>query len=239
MIKRVVIGVVAALVILGGAGYYFFGARATQGIAAPAFVGMQIQGVNAEIANALGRSDTNGVLVRDVALGGPADVSGFQRGDLIVRFGDQTVDSFETMLRLVTAARAEAVVPVTVLRHGSETVIKLKTGQWTEAWKVDKDAVLPLPQFGLTVAALTNDVRTRYNLPWGSIGLVVARHDSDLAKGIDLQPGEIIVQVNQQTVWMPEHITREINNARSAGRGSLLLLVQGVSGYRFSLLPTR
>jgi hypothetical protein len=38
---------------------------------------------------------------------------------------------------------------------------------------------------------------------------------------------------------MPEHMTREINNARSSGRASLLLLVQGVSGYRFSLLPTR
>jgi hypothetical protein len=100
----------------------------------------------------------------------------------------------------VGAARAEAVIPVTVVRRGSETVIKLKTGQWTEAWRVEKEAILPLPQFGLTVAALTNDVRSRYSLPWGSVGLVVAQLDPDRAKGLDLQPGEIIVQINQQTV---------------------------------------
>lgn len=131
MLKRVMIGLVA-VILAAGAGYYFLAVRPSPGIAAPAFVGMQIQGVNAEIANALGRSNTKGVLMRDIALGGPADAAGFQRGDLILRFGDQEIENFDEMPRLVGAARAEAQVPVTVLRRGSESSINLKTGQWTE-----------------------------------------------------------------------------------------------------------
>ena len=47
------------------------------------FTGMQIQGMSEKIAKALGRKAADGVLVRDVALGGPADRAGIHRGDLI------------------------------------------------------------------------------------------------------------------------------------------------------------
>ena len=40
------------------------------------FTGMQIQGMSQQTASALGLKSTDGVLVRDVALGGPADKAG-------------------------------------------------------------------------------------------------------------------------------------------------------------------
>ena len=55
------------------------------------FSGMHVQGVNLSIAKALGMSKPRGVLVRDVALGGPANKAGIQRGDLILNFDNLKV----------------------------------------------------------------------------------------------------------------------------------------------------
>lgn len=235
MLKQISIGA-AVIAVAAGVAWYVLQPKASN---EPAFVGLQIQGVNADIAMALGQSNVYGVLVRDVALGGPSDRAGFQRGDLIVRFADQTIDNFETMLRLVGAAKANASIPVRILRRGEEITLTLKAGGWTEAWKVEKTSAAALPQLGLTFLGLTQDVRTQFNLPWGSLGVVVAKIDADVAKGVDLSVGEVVMQVNQLSIWTPEQLQKEYAEAKRSGRLNLLLLVQGINGFRFVLLPVR
>ena len=58
-----------------------------------AFVGMQVQGISKSVARALGYNNGQGVLVRDVYLGGPANKGGIQRGDLILKFGDSVFEN--------------------------------------------------------------------------------------------------------------------------------------------------
>jgi serine protease Do len=238
MSKRLLMGLAAAVVVAAGAAYYFFFVLNPRGSNQPAFVGMEIQGVNVDIAAALGRPNTNGVLVRDVAVDGPAGVAGFRRGDLIVRFDGQEIDSFDAMLKLVGAARADTRIPITLIRRGQELTLDLHPAAWTEAWKVERDADASIPQIGLTVAALSPEIRKRLNLPWGAVGVGVIRLDAE-AKGMDLQPGEVIVQVNQQLIWQPDQLQREYAATKVAGRANMLLLVQGVAGFRFSLMPVR
>lgn len=226
----------AVLTVAAALGYYIVDSRGSD---QPAFVGMQIQGLNPDMAEALGRTGPAGVLIRDIALGGPADEAGFRRGDLIVKFDGQPIDGFETMLQLVGAARADARIPVTVVRRGEETAITLRSGRWTEAWKAERASSLAIPQIGLTLSSLTSDVRARFNLPWGSLGLVVSAIDPEIASVLDLRAGEIVAQVNQQTVWTPEQVQSEVAQAKQMGRKTLLVLVQGVGGFRFSLVPVQ
>ena len=63
------------------------------------FTGMQVQGMSVKIANALGRKSLNGVLVRDVALGGPSDRAGFRRGDLILEYGGKKIENFDSLVK--------------------------------------------------------------------------------------------------------------------------------------------
>ena len=51
-------------------------------------------------ASALGLKETIGVLIRDVALGGPADMAGFRRGDLIIEYANQKIDTFEKLVKV-------------------------------------------------------------------------------------------------------------------------------------------
>lgn len=204
-----------------------------------AFVGMQLQGSTPDIAKALGLAKPGGVLVRDVALGGPSAAAGFQRGDLILRFAGKDVDTFETLLGLVKGLNAGDKVPVAVLRHGATVDLTLETGTWPESWRVTQSAFGAIPEVGLTLASLTEKVRDSFSVRWGSTGVVVTLVNAEKAQNMDLQRGELIRQVNQEDVWLPDQLIDKFQEAKKNGHASLLLLVEGVAGFRFSLLPVR
>ena len=63
--------------------------------AEPAFIGMQVQGISEKAALAFKAENIEGVLVRDVALNGPANLAGIHRGDIIIQFAGIKVDNFD------------------------------------------------------------------------------------------------------------------------------------------------
>ena len=211
-----------------------------------AFLGMQIQGMAPEAAAALGRSNTRGVMVRDVGLGTPANKAGLQRGDLIVEFAGKDVDSFETMLAIAGSLKAGQSAELIVIRRGREKELVLKAEKWPSAWNVPKDAFAIVPDIGITLSAISPKVRERFGLRWGTTGVVVTLIDEEKVKALDrlmdLKRGEVIIQINQKPVWRPDQVMNAYEEAQSAGREALLLLVEGSeggarNGFRFSLLP--
>ena len=208
-----------------------------------AFVGMQIQGVEPVIAEALGLEQARGVLIRDVALSGPSDRAGFERGDLILEFAGKDIDTFKRLVSIVTRLKAGSKVPVTVLRRGKEIELTLETGSWPQGWRIGKDSFFTIPQVGVTLAAATQKVRKQFGLRWGSVGVVVTLVDQEKAKGTDLKRGELVVQIDQESVWTPRQVAAKYAEAKAKGRKTLLLLVEGSegirNGFRFSLLPVR
>jgi len=204
-----------------------------------AFVGMQVQGVSQTVAAAIGIDKPEGVLVRDVALGGPANKSGIHRGDMIVSFAGTEIDTFEKLVGKVKELQAGDTVPITVLREGKSLKLNMQTVTWSAAWQVKRGIFASLPAIGLTLTALTPKVRERFGLRWGSTGVVITLIDPEKATNLDLQRGEIIHQVNQKLIWDPNELVKLYIEAKGQGRKSLLLLVEGVSGFRFSILKVK
>ena len=87
---------------------------------------------------------------------------------------------------------------MTVIRGGRKTTVTMLTGQWAPKWRITTNASGAIPQAGLTVVALTDEVKKRFNLPWGVHGIVVSKIEPDILSGTDLKVGEVIVQVNQR-----------------------------------------
>ena len=205
----------------------------------PAFVGMQVQGVSKSVAAAFGIDKPEGVLVRDIALGGPADKSGIRRGDMIVSFAGTEIDTFEKLVVKVRELKAGDSVPITVLRQGKNLELTMVTTKWSPAWQIKKGIFASIPSVGLTLTALTPKVRERFGIRWGSTGVVITLIDPEKASSLDLQRGEIIHQVNQQPVWDPNELVKMYTKAKAQGKKNLLMLVEGVSGYRFSILKVK
>ena len=89
------------------------------------------------------------------------------------------------------------------------------------------------------VAAITDKIREQFGLRWAAVGVVVTLVDPEKAKAkkVDLQRGEVIIQVNQKDIWDPRQLMDMYKEAKEQGRKYLLLLVEGVKGYRPSVIP--
>ena len=188
------------------------------------FTGMQVQGITPALA---------------AALGGPADKAGVMRGDLIVVFVGETIDTFKRLVSVVGGIKVGQKVPLTVLRRGSKVSLTLKAGKRSEKWRVTKAAFAILPAVGLTLSSITGKVRKSFALRWGSNGVVITLVDETKAQNMDLKRGEVILQVNQDEVWKPDQVVAKYRQAKKKGVKHLLLFVDGIGGYRFSLLPVR
>ena len=203
------------------------------------FVGLQAQGINSAVASALGLNDAKGVLVRDVAPGGPADVAGLRRGDLLMKLAGEEIDSFERLLQIVNKTAPNQQIPAAVYRAGKTVDLSVKVGKWPQSWKIERDSTGHLPEAGLTMVALTPKMRDRFSVRWGSVGVLVTLVDESKAPGIGLKRGEVIQQVNQEEVWLPDHVIARYKQAKTAKRSTLLLLVEGLEGYRYVALAIR
>lgn len=203
------------------------------------FVGMQIQGMSPLLANALGLAKVKGVLVRDIALGGPADAAGFQRGDLITQFNGTQIDEFQQLTAAVGALKPDSKVDVVVMRNMKDVSLTLAPGIWPKAWNINKVSFSGIGGSGVTVSTLTAKVRKRFKIRWGATGVVVTLIDKDRALAMDLLRGDVIVQVNQETVWLPKRVEEIISEAKNAKKEAVLLLVERVDGFRFVVFPLK
>ena len=84
-------------------------------------------------------------------------------------------------------------------------------------------------------------MRKNFGVKWGSIGVLVTLLDKDTVAGLsrlmDLKQGDLILQVDQEKVWLPTQVVRKYIAAKKAKRPSMLLLIEGKRGFRFSVLP--
>ena len=203
------------------------------------FSGMHVQGVNDAIAKALSLPKPEGVLVIDVALGGAADVARIKRGDRITHFNGAKIDTFKRLVSVVTKTRPGQNVEVKIQRKRRTLDLKMKLGSKPASWKVAQGAVINLTAIGLTLASITPRIRERFNLRWGSVGVLVTLIDPAFADRMLLRRGDVIVQINQSDVWRPDQIKQQYDAAKRAGRAQLLMLIERTDGFRYMMLPVK
>lgn len=84
------------------------------------YLGVETAEVSKENMAKLGLREVRGIAIEKVTPNSPAHAAGLQVGDVIVKFGDDTVTSVRKFSRLVGEVAPDHRVKVTVLRGGSE-----------------------------------------------------------------------------------------------------------------------
>ena len=91
-------------------------------------VGVALQDLSPDIAEALGLDAAKGALIAAVKPGSPAAASGLARGDVVRSFAGKPVSDGRDFARFVADSDAGETVPVTVIRNGRETALNLRIG---------------------------------------------------------------------------------------------------------------
>tara|TARA_R110000787_G_scaffold23762_3_gene67726 strand:- start:143890 stop:144672 length:783 start_codon:yes stop_codon:yes gene_type:complete len=201
------------------------------------FLGLQVQGMSPKIAAALQLDVQVGVMVRDISIDGPAAHAGIQRGDLIVKLNDQSIDTFERLMQASEALNPGDVIELEIRRQGEKETLQMTVGAWLESWQVSESAFAAQPELGLTFGALTPKLRKRMGVRWGTTGVMVTVSDDQFVSVTPLRRGDVVVQINQKPVWKPEQFLNAYSAAKKAGRPSLLMLVERSDGFKFMLQP--
>jgi Do/DeqQ family serine protease len=87
------------------------------------WLGVSLQPLNDDLAQALGAPKGKGAVVARVLPGGPAEKAGLLQNDVIVRFGDAAVEDLQQLQRLVGDAPVDRPVTLRVLRQGKEVSV--------------------------------------------------------------------------------------------------------------------
>ena len=210
------------------------------------WLGVNIQSVNDEIAETLGLpGKARGALVAAVQDGGPAKAAGIKPGDVVLTFDGHDVVDMHHLPRIVAETPIDKVVKVGIWRGKKLLTLDVKVGELKENPQVaaaTKEAPpAPPPSgtkiLGLTVANLTPDLRSHFQIAEATSGVVVTdvAHDSSASdKGI--RPGDVIVEVTQQEVKTPAQIAAKIDEAKKQGHKSVLLLVDHGGDLHFVVL---
>ncbi|MFT8644089.1 DegQ family serine endoprotease [Gluconacetobacter sp.] len=209
------------------------------------WIGVRIQDVTQDIADGLGLKAAHGALIAGVEAKGPAAAAKLQVGDVIQTLNGKEIDG-RALPRLMADTAPGQVVKLGVWRHGQAVTASVTVGALPED---PKEAPAPKPDakaqgsvqlqgLGLTVGAIDDVARQKFNLAEGQKGVVVTSVAQDgAAADRGLRAGDVITQVQQAEVATPADLRRSVDAARAKHRRSILFLVQNADGLRWVPLP--
>ena len=198
------------------------------------WLGVRILDVTERAANRLRLSGSpRGALVSIVNESGPSD--GIVRhDDVILEFDGRPVPDSEGLSDMVRASRAGETVRLRVWRDrgiATLTVTLGDLGRAEAAGLLRHEDIETLDTIGLTVALMTQARRRQFSIQGDVRGVVVVDVIPGAPAADDgIVVGETIVEVSQITVMTPAEVTNRVDDARRAGRRSVLLLVSSPGG---------
>jgi serine protease Do len=203
------------------------------------YLGVGIEAIDRERAEALGLPAARGALVGEVRPGGPAERAGIQTGDVVLSVNGRQVDDANSLTRQVAATRAGQTIRLEVLRGGQRRTLNVVSGTRPSQQEL---AALDNPNgggpnapdapaqprgpavLGMNLSPLDAPARARYSIGPSVRGVVIERVESNSdAAEKGLRRGMVITRVNDRPVATVADIQSTIEAARRAGRPSVLL----------------
>lgn len=162
-------------------------------------IGVQIEGVNKEVAESIGLGKPYGALVRGVESGSPAEKAGVEAGDIIIKFDGKMIEKSSDLPRLVGNTKPGSKSVLTVFRRGtskdlSVTIVEIEADKPTAKAQSqdDKPKISAAGQaYGLAVSDLSEALKKELKVKGG----VKVDAATDAAARAGLREGDVILSV--------------------------------------------
>ncbi|MBH5321691.1 Do family serine endopeptidase [Aurantiacibacter sediminis] len=214
------------------------------------YLGVQIQPVNDDIAEALGIEDDRGELIQMVQPDEAAERAGLRAGDVVLTVDGETITPDNTLSYIVANIAPGTTVPVTFIRDGERRSVNVTVGRRPSAEEMrqqqmfqnedDDDQAAPSDgdgssmieeALGIRAVAINPNIARQLGISPDTTGLAIVSVDpsSDAARR-GLQRRVVISRANGREVESLADLEAVIADARDAGRGAILLRVQARGG---------
>lgn len=193
-------------------------------------IGVVIQEVTKELAESFGLAKPQGALVNSVEKGGPADKSGVEQSDIILKFDGKVVSSSSDLPRIVASTRPGSKVPAQVWRKGAMKDLTITVGELQEDKKAEKQSRKPakagdsIAKLGMTLSELTADQKKELGVAGG---LLVEDAQGNAARA-GIRKGDVLLAINNQDIKSLEQLN-QIVGGFDKSRSVALLIRRGDS----------
>jgi serine protease Do len=168
----------------------------SKGIVSRGWLGIVINEVNRELAEAFEMDRPRGALVAKIFPDSPADKAGFEVGDVVVSFNGQDVETSASLPPMVGSTGVGSTVTVEVLRKTEERSLQVRIEELPE-----NDVIATLGRdtssgeaAGITLTDLSEEERKALDLDYGIKVTAVSAGGAGEAAG--LRPGDVVLELN-------------------------------------------
>ncbi|HUF56318.1 MAG TPA: Do family serine endopeptidase [Thermohalobaculum sp.] len=178
------------------------------------WLGVQIQEVTPEIAQAVGLEDARGTIVADVMADSPS-VGKLEAGDVIVEYDGTPVGETRDLPRLVAATEAGSEVELGIWRDGEQKTVEVTIGALdTERLAMAAPSQQPKgedpessEELGATLAGLDPETRKSLGIDDDAEGVVVTSlKRGGAAADAGLRVGDVILEIGSEPVARPDEV---------------------------------
>lgn len=202
-----------------------------QGAVIRGWIGVSIQGVNEDMAKALGMPKPKGAMVISNAKDGAAEEAGILPSDVIIKFDDKDIDEMKMLPQIAAETPIGKKIKVVVIRRGEEKTLSVKV-QKMPVNLDEKDETYPDKKFKTTnvlamgLLDLNMEVKKEYKIE-DKKGVLVA--EVKLASKVSeagIVVGDIILSANQVPVKSIKSLQKIILGEINKEKDVILLLIK-------------
>jgi serine protease Do len=210
------------------------------------WLGVAIQAITPSIAKSLGMTpdQPTGALVASVSPNSPAAKAGLKQGDVILSANGHAIKNVHELPRLVAAMPVGNKLDLAIRRAGKDMTLSATIAEMPErepqpAAATGSTTEEKTTSLGLELSPIDPGLRRQFRIPRDVEGVVVTRITSDSpAAALGVEPGDVIVSVDQQPVKTPQEAADLLKQAAASGNVLLLVNRHGTSEFLgISLAP--
>lgn len=205
----------------------------------PGWIGVTGQDATPELARAFGLRHDQGVIVKQVVAGGPASKAGLRPGDVILTADGTAPTDTRALIRSIVQLDPRRKIQIAYWRNDAEQTATVTVAAWPDLRSPRAEtmapeaiaALAPAPDLGMGLAMITPQARERYGLASSLNGVLIALVSNNTeASERDLQPGDVITNVDGTPVSTPGEVQGMIEKAFAEQRRYLGFLIAGKDG---------
>jgi serine protease Do len=199
------------------------------------WIGVQIQPVNADIADSLGLKTAEGALVSEPQNDGPAAKAGIVARDVITSIDGTPVKDAHALARKIGTMAPGTSVKLGLMRDGSEKTVTLTLGTLPDDRQANAAAPQGAPEKGTPKLGLTLAPASAVGANQGVAITAVDPNGPAAERG--MKSGDVILDIAGKTVSNPSDVTKEIADLQKAGKKTVLMRVKSGNATRFVAIP--
>ena len=194
------------------------------------WLGVRIQFVTKEIADAEKLDKPKGALVSSVAEGSPSDKAGILPGDIILEFKGTLINKMQELPLIVAQTDVGETVEVKVWRNSKELIKKITLGRletsedFKAEKKLEKPKTLEIVGLKITVRALTNEDIQNRKLPSDTTGVVIIDIENDSPVNY-LNINNIIIEAQKKKIKTIGDLQKIVKTALRSSEKTILVVI--------------